>query len=115
MEEKERFMNTIEDVNNDDVILQEWIAEENERLKNEGQLSYAREEGIELGREEGIELGREEGIELGKEQGIEIGKEESIIELIKNMLVKGTDYEYISEITGKTIDEIIEIASAIEE
>ena len=107
MEEKERFMNTIEDVNNDDVILQEWIAEENERLKNEGQLSYAREEGI--------ELGREEGIELGKEQGIEIGKEESIIELIKNMLVKGTDYEYISEITGKTIDEIIEIENGIEQ
>ena len=46
MEEKERLLNTIEDVNNDNIVMQEWIIEENERLKNEGQLSYAREEGI---------------------------------------------------------------------
>ena len=30
------------------------------------------------------------------------------------MLDKGTDYEYISEVTGKSIEEIKEIANSIE-
>lgn len=34
---------------------------------------------------------------------------EEIVEIIKNMLEEGTDYNFISKITGKTIDEIKKI------
>lgn len=101
MEEKERLFKTIEDVNNDDTIIEEWILEENARLKYEGQMSYAREEGI------------DEGIKKGIEQGIEQGEENSKIEVIKNMLSKGYDYYTILDITGKTIEEIKEIENSI--
>ena len=94
MEEKESLLKTIEDVNDDETVMQEWILEENARLKYEGQMSYAREEGL------------KEGIEKGIEQG-NMSKE---LELIKNMLKKGLDYQTISEVTGKTIPEIEEIA-----
>ena len=46
MEEKESLLKTIEEVNDDETVMQEWILEENARLKYEGQMSYAREEGI---------------------------------------------------------------------
>ena len=106
MEEKESLLKTIEDVNDDETVMQEWILEENARLKYEGQMSYAREEGL----KEGIEKGIEQGIEKGIEQG-NMSKE---LELIKNMLKKGLDYQTISEVTGKTISEIEEIARSID-
>ena len=82
MEEKESLLKTIEDVNDDETVMQEWILEENARLKYEGQMSYAREEGI----------------------------QEEKLATIKNMLNKGLDYQTISEVTGKTTLEIEEIA-----
>ena len=106
MEEKESLLKTIEDVNDDETVMQEWILEENARLKYEGQMSYAREEGL----KEGIEQGIEQGIEKGIEQGIQ----EEKLEMIKNMLNEGTNYEFISKITGKTIPEIEEIARNID-
>ena len=83
MEEKERFINTIKDVNNDDVIMTEWMLEENARLKHAGQMSYAREE----------------------------GSEEKNKEVIINMINMGMDYNVILQVTGKTIDEIKKIKS----
>ncbi len=90
MEEKERLLNTIEDVNNDDIVMQQWMLEENERLKNEGQLSYAREEGI------------EEGSKIKE------------IDLIKSMLTERVDYNIISKVTGKTVEEIKEIENSFD-
>jgi len=55
MEEKDRFINTIEDVNNDETIMTEWMLEEKARLKYAGQMSYAREEGIQQGIQQGTE------------------------------------------------------------
>ena len=110
MEEKESLLKTIEDVNDDETVMQEWILEENARLKYEGQMSYAREEGLKEGIEKGIEQGIEKGIEQGIEKGIEQGNMSKELELIKNMLKKGLDYQTISEVTGKTIPEIEEIA-----
>ena len=94
MEEKENLLKTIEEVNNDKIVIQEWIMEENARLKYEGQMTYAREE--------------------GREQGKIEGKEEGKLELIKNMLRRGDGYKSISEITNKSIEEIEEIANSIE-
>ena len=82
MEEKERLLQTIEDVNNDKEIVKAWMLEENARLKYKGEMAYAREEGL--------------------EQGIE----QKEVEVIKNMLEESVDYNLISKITGKSIDEI---------
>lgn len=97
MEEKESLLKTIEDVNNDETIMQEWMLEENERLKYEAQVNYA----------------LQEGIEQGTRQGIEHGAEEKNKEVIINMLKEDADYNFISKVTGKTIDEIIEIENSI--
>ena len=72
MEEKESLLKTIEDVNDDETVMQEWILEENARLKYEGQMSYAREEGLKEGIEKGIEQGIEQGIEKGIEYNVPI-------------------------------------------
>lgn len=102
MEEKESLLKTIEEVNDDKTVMQEWILEENARLKHEGQMNYAKEEGL----KEGIEKGIEQGIE----QGIEKGIKEEKVETVKKMINEGTDYVFIAKITGKTIKEIEEIA-----
>ena len=89
MEEKERLLNTIKEINDDDKILTDWIVESNAKMKLNSQLNYAEEQGI--------------------EKGIEKGKENKVLEVIKNMLKKGLDYSIISDITGKTTMEVKEI------
>ena len=59
-------------------------------------------EGLESGRKDGIKQGIEEGIEKGIKQGIK----ENTIEIAKKMKEKGTEIEYIKEITGLTEEEI---------
>ena len=91
MEEKERLINRVNDVKNDKRIIQEWMVIENNRLRELDILNTAKAEA------------REEGIEKGIEQ-----KE---LEVIKNMLNESTDLNFISKITGKSIEEIKEIES----
>lgn len=78
---KERFLNSIRAVNGDEEIVAAYRNERNERWKRESIENGLREE----------------------------GKEENTISIIKSMLTKKTDYKFISEITGKTIEEIKEI------
>ncbi len=94
MEEKENFLNTIQEVNNDKSILDDWLLDELAKHKVRSQIDYAKEQGI------------EQGIEQGFEQGIEQGTEESKLEIIKNMLIKKLDISIISEVTGKNLEEI---------
>lgn len=61
--------------------------------------------------EEGIAEGRAEG----REEGIAEGIEYTTKEIIRNMLKKNTDYEYISKILGKTIEEIKKIEENMKE
>lgn len=86
MKEKRKLIERIKDVNDNDRIVKEWMVEANNKL---------REKGI-------IDTAREEGIEQGLVQGIEESKKEVII----NMLNKNIDYKTISEVTGKTVEEI---------
>ena len=85
--------------------MDELVKDETERIMRE-----EREEAIKKGREEGLEKGIQEGIEQGIQEGIEQGLERGIeqnsIEIIKNMLEKKLAKQLISEITGKTIEEI---------
>ena len=85
MEEKEKFIDTIKEVNDDERVLEDWMWEEHYRLKEIDERNTALQE--------------------GREEGIEDNKKEVII----NMLKEKSDYEFISKITGKTIDEIKEI------
>ena len=87
MEEKENLLNTMKEVSNNEGIYTEYLAREYSKLKEVNLLYNAREE--------------------GKEEGAESNK----IEIIKNMLKKSIDYLTISEVTGKTVDEIKEIES----
>ena len=90
MEEKEKFINTIKEVNDDERVLEDWMWEEHYRLKEIDERNTALQE--------------------GREEGIEDNKKEVII----NMLKKEMDYNVISEITGKTIDEIKKIEKDME-
>lgn len=85
MEEKKEFLNTIKEVNDDNRILQDWMIEENDRWRHEDEISTATRKGL--------------------EQGLESGREEVILK----MLSKKVSYDFISEVTGKSINEIKEI------
>lgn len=97
MEEKERLLNTIKEINEDDKILTDWIVESNAKLKLNSELSYAEEKGI------------EKGIKEGTRQG----EEKKALEVVKNMLNKGLDYSIISEVTGKTMNEVKQIEKGL--
>ena len=58
MEEKERFLKTVREVNCDDRILQDWMIEENARMAYEGEMSTARRDGRIEGMIEGIKEGK---------------------------------------------------------
>ena len=93
MKEKEKFLEYVKEVNEDEKIIQDWMAEENAEMKEEGMLIAAREDGHAEGLSEGVETNK--------------------IEVIQNMLNKKFDYQTISDITGKTISEIKEIEKNI--
>ena len=97
MEEKDRFLNTVRELNEDEKVVKDWMWEENDKLRYYNDLKASEEQGV------------EKGIEQGIEQGIE-GKSK---EVVINMLNKNMDYETISEISGKTIEEIKEIENDI--
>jgi len=91
MEEKDKLINRINETKNNKRIIQEWMVEENNRLREANILNTAREDGI--------------------EQGIKQGAKSKELEMIKHMLKENTDYNFISKITGKTIEEIKKIES----
>ena len=117
MEEKEHFLNTVREANDDRKILREWQLQD-AKLKiieeNNAEKRRIHKEGIKQGKKEGkiegIKLGKEEGIQEGLQKGAEESKKEVII----NMLKKKLDYDTISEVTGKTIKEIKEIEKNIQ-
>ena len=87
MEDKDRLIKTIEEVNDDEQVLKEWMVLEKAKMVYDSDIAYAKKEGLEL--------------------GLEVNK----IEVIKNMLKENTDYNFISKITGKSIEEIKDIES----
>ena len=93
MEEKEKLVTRINEVKNNKQIIQEWMVAENNRMREENVLRTAREDGL--------------------KEGIEQGIQEEKIQSIRKMLQRGDTYEDISEITGKTIEEIKEIESSM--
>ena len=64
---------------------------------------------LEEGLEEGRKIGIEEGKKLGLREGLKEGKEQSTIEVIRAMIKNNVSYEFISNVTGKSIEEIKKI------
>ena len=58
------------------------------------QIEYARESG------------REEGLKEGREKGRAEGVKQNSFDIAKRMLEKGIDIETISELTGRTAEEV---------
>ena len=98
MEQKDKFMTRVKDINDDNRIVQEWMVEENNRLRELGIKQTAYEEG------------EEKGIKKGIKQGIEQGIEKSQKNVILNMLKEKADYSFISKVTGKSTSYIKSIA-----
>ena len=93
MEEKDRFLNTVRELNEDEKVVKDWMLEENDKLRYYNDLKASEEQGI--------------------EKGIEQGIEDKSKEVVINLLNEGSDYNFISKISGKTIEEIKEIEKDI--
>ena len=117
MEEKEEFLRCIKMANRNGDLYREWISKLNNEMKYEMTLENAKKEALLMGEKQGIEEGEEKGFKKGIKQGVKKGKmegaEEKVLEVIINMLKKKLDYDTISEVTGKTIEEIKEIEKNI--
>ena len=106
-EELNKFMGDVINMGKKYFSIHAWEKEKLDALVQDN----IREEAIEEGRAEGLEKGREEGLTIGRAEGFEL----KTIEMIQNMLNKKIDYNTISEISGKTIEEIKEIEKKMKE
>jgi len=101
------FMTELEKFNEYERLTRGLPTEEEDRIKVENTLKLnAYEEGF----EQGIKDGLEKGIKEGKKEGIKEGIKENTKFIVKNMIENGNNYEFISKITGLSIDEIKKIS-----
>ena len=103
--ERNKFIKDIKDASKDKFILSEWEAEKMANLVKYTSIENATNDG----KEQGIIEGKEQGIIEGKEQGFIEGKEKNTLYIIKKMLENNIDYDTISNITGKSINDIKKI------
>jgi predicted transposase/invertase (TIGR01784 family) len=96
MEEKKNLLDSIEKIGQDDKILQATKLEDSIEDRYRIIAGYAKDEGV----QEGIQLGIQEGVE------------KTTLDIIKNMLKNNSEYEFISQITGKSIKEIKKIEAS---
>ena len=98
-----RVLNQVKDMSKDKDIL--------DAVKLEDNIEYR----FDLVREDALERGISQGILQGISQGITQGAEEKTKDIIKEMLKNNATPEFISNVTGKSIDEIKEIENSIKE
>ena len=110
-----RFMESVISMSGDLEMLYEWedrmlneMVKEKERRLN---IKEGLKEGRAKGLAEGLAEGRAEGKAEGKAEGIEQEKNNTIKAMLENKL----DYETISKVTGKTLDEIKKIENSMKE
>ena len=114
-----RFMESVISMSGDLEMLYEWedrmlnemVKEKERRLNIKEGLKEGRAKGLAEGRAEGRAEGLAEGKAEGKAEGIEQEKNNTIKAMLKNKL----DYETISKVTDKTIDEIKKIEYSMKE
>ena len=108
----------LEEVSRDEALQILADAREKARMDKIAELDYSREEGLAKGmekgrlegRQEGLAQGMEKGLAEGMEKGMEKGRQEGRTErdkeVILNMLKEKTDINFISKVTGLSIEEI---------
>ena len=63
-------------------------------------------------RQEGYQKGIHVGIEQGIEKGVQKGEHEKAIVIAKNMLLKNSDVDFIHEVTGLSLQEIMRLVQS---
>ena len=89
-------------MNNDKTLRAESFSHEMFLMDQKAQFKSAREEGL----EEGIAKGIEEGLIKGKAEGIQEGEIAKAIAIAKKLFESGQTKEFISSITGLSLDEL---------
>lgn len=84
-------------LNNDEDFIRLMTDEEEEELLKNSFMQEAREQGI------------EEGTKLGLEEGTKLGAKQNTIDLTKKMLEEKADINFISKVTGLSIEEITKL------
>ena len=104
--EMKEALNMLIDMNKDRALRAEAFSREIFSLDQNSQLYEAEQkgkaEGIAQGKAEGIAQGKAEGIAQGKAEGIEENKKE----IAKKLFESGQTKEFISAITGLSLDEL---------
>lgn len=116
-QDKNRLVSEVIRMNHWNFSLHEWEKEKLDELVRQESERVDREEreaAIKKGIEEGIQEGKELGIQEGKELGIQEGIEQHTKDIIKNMLMNDFDFETISKISGKSVDEIKQMKLELE-
>ncbi|QOD38039.1 Rpn family recombination-promoting nuclease/putative transposase [Candidatus Wolbachia massiliensis] len=98
----------IKRIRDEKAVLAQKLDDATEKGRHQG-----REEGRKEGREEGIKIGEEMGIQIGQERGRAEGRRERDIEVAKNLLKAGVSADIISQTTGLSHDEIIQLQEEI--
>ena len=105
-QEMKEALNMLIDMNKDRALRAEAFSREIFSLDQNSQLYEAEQkgkaEGIAQGKAEGIAQGKAEGIAQGKAEGIEENKKE----IAKKLFESGQTKEFISAITGLSLDEL---------
>ena len=105
-QEMKEALNMLIDMNKDRALRAEAFSREIFALDQNSQLYEAEQKGIEKGKAEGkaegIAQGKAEGIAQGKAEGIEENKKE----IAKKLFESGQTKEFISAITGLSLDEL---------
>ncbi len=120
-DEVNKFMEDVITMTNEELLynIHYWEKEKMDALVEHNIKEDARKTGHEQGFSEGLAEGKAEGLSEGRTEGraegITEGIESNKIEMIKNMLKENTDYEYISKISGKTVEEIKKIEKSMKE
>ena len=101
MEEKKELIEAVDMANSNKELLDSWAARFNLELKERAVRDGYTNEGI------------LKGMKTGIKEGIKEGKAEERLSIIKNMLMKKAEYSFISEVTGRSIQEIKSIESSM--
>ena len=93
-------------MNNDKTLRAESFSHEMFLMDQKAQFKSAREEGLEEGIAKGIEEGLVKGKAEGKAEGIQEGEIAKAIAIAKKLFESGQTKEFISSITGLSLDEL---------
>ena len=105
----EEILKKVEDFSDDEEILGAYDAEWHKQQIEESIIQTRldeEQERLEKAEAEGLAKGLEKGMVQGLKEGLEQGIEQEKINIVKNMLKEQTDINFISKVTGLSIEKI---------